>query len=585
MDRSIRFALVVVFIVSSAHSQTYKKKVVSYVDKVLVPSRFQLSTDQTNYIKRAVAKSIVFERFNYAPLPETIVASFREEVSSLSKVTPEEVKPILDRTLAPQLLRILDVNKELLSRQNLSETDRNTFLATKAKAAGLSADQLEAILNSGYFYIPFVDDYSHTVKNDIREEKDDKGKVKRKIPFTRYTHEIELGLLWYKLDVDRSNNPSVLFVGKALGWKLGAMSRSEAKDEGEKGNADWKAFQDVIDVSCENIGLETKRMEAFKLRAGVTETTATGLRLSIGSREGIGLDDTYWIEEMEETESGQIITTDRGFIKIRAIGDNKRDPSATSYAQVITGTNYSAGLDAKELPLLGINALVSFTTFPVKVSAYNTTSGVPVRIAWDSARYNPFSIRVNSESKAAYGGMFALQTSLAHATNVSELWFHLGVNVGLTNIDGKFFVPKSGGGTDSLNIGASLTGSINAGLLKKFYFRRYGLVLQADIKYSLLRMSAGGKDPVDKSDITYKLTNGSLGFDARAGLETYITPVFSIGIAAEYNAYGVVNTYTAVVSDGNNNDITKKTDAPGPNLNFGGLGYYVWINYSIPSFF
>jgi hypothetical protein len=574
-----------VFVAASSNSQTYKKNIVSYVDKVLVPPQFHLSTEETNHIKRTVAKSISFERFNYAPLPENIVASFSAEVSSLAKFNPDDVKTILDRTLAPQLLRILDLNKELLSKQNLSETDRNTFLATKAKAAGLSADQLEAILNSGYFYIPFVDDYVHTVKNDVREEKDDKGKVKKKIPFTRYTHEIKLGLLWYKLDVDRSNNPTVAFVGKALGWKLGAISRSEEQDEDEKGNADWKAFQDVVEVSGKNIGLETKRMDAFKLKAGVTETSATGLRLSIGSREGVGLDDTYWIEEMEETESGQVIRTKRGFVKIRNVGDNKRDQSATSYAQVITGTNYSAGLDATELPLLGINALVSFTSFPVKVSPYNVTAGVPVKIVWDSTKYNPFYVKVNSESKAAYGGMFALQTSLAHATNVSELWFHIGVNVGITTIDGKFYVPTSGGGTDSLNIGASLTGSINAGLLKKFYFRRYGLVLQADVKYSLLRMSAGGKDPVDNSDITYKLTNGTLGFDARAGLETYITPTLSIGIAAEYNAFSVVNSYTAVVSDNSNNDITKKTDAPGPDLNYGGLGYYVWINYSIPSFF
>jgi hypothetical protein len=580
MVRYILFAFFMVFIVVPADSQIYKKKIVSYVDKVLVPSQFRLSTEETNYIKQAVAKSVSLERFNYAPLPENVVASFSTEASSLAKFTPEDVKPILDRTLAPQLLRILDVNKELLSKQGLSETDRNTFLATKAKAAGLSADQLEAILNSGYFYIPFVEDYVHTVKSDVREEKDDKGKVTKKIPFTSYTHEIKLGLLWYKLDVDRSNNASVAFVGRALGWKMGAMSRSKEKDEDKKDNVDRTAFEEVVDVSCKNIGLETTRMEAFKLTGGVTETSATGLRLSIGTREGVGLDDTYWIEEMEETESGQIIKSKRGFVKVRNVGDNKKDQSATSYAQVITGTNYSAGLDASELPLLGMNALISFTSFPVKVSPYNLAATV-----WDSVRFNPFSMKINSESKAAIGGMVALQMSLAHATNISELWFHAGLNVGVTSIDGKFYVPKYQGGTDSLDIGASLTGSINAGLLKKFYFRRYGFLLQADVKFSLLKMSASGKDPVDRRDITYKFTNGALGFDVRGGLETYITPALSIGVAVEYNLFGVVNSYNAVVSDKDNNDITKKTDARGPDLSYGGLGYYVWVNYSIPSFF
>jgi hypothetical protein len=589
MARLASLTLLVIFMFAAAVSQTYKKKVVSYVDKVLVPSQFQLTADQTDYIERAVAKSINFERFSYAPLPDTVVASFRAEASGLKRYTPDDVKPVLNRTLAPQLLHVLDLNKELLSRQNLSETERNTFLATKAKSAGLSASQLEAILNSGYFYIPFVEQYSHTVKRDVREEKDDKGKVTKKVPTTKYEYELALGLLWYKLNVDASNNVSVVFIGRSQGWKGGAISRSSEKDGDPSDSEDRKVFRDVVEVNCKNIGLETKRLDAFKLRGGVTEVSATGMRLSLGTREGVGLDDTYWIEENEETESGQIIKTRRGFVKVRSVGNNRKDPSATSYAQVITGTNYSAGLDATELPLLGINALLSFTTFPARVSTFNQTFAIPPSLVLDNAQYD-FGIKVLSESKPAVGAMAAVQMSLAHTANISELWFHVGGNIGITSVDGKFYVPtfnssKQITGRDSVDIGASLTGNISAGLVKKFYFRRYGLILQADVKYSLLRMSAKGKDETNSDDVTYKLTNGALGFDGRAGLEVYLSPTFSIGAAAEYDLYGVANSYTSLVSDKDNNDITKKTDITGPDIKYGGLGYYVWINYSLPSFF
>lgn len=585
MRRHILLAWIIISAAVSANSQTYQKKVVSFVNTALAPSRFQLSPKEISYITRAVAKSIRFERFDYAPLPENVVASFKTEASSLTKFSPNDVKPVLDSTLGPQLLHILDVNKELLSKQNLSEADRNTFLATKAKAAGLSADQLEAILNSGYFYIPFVEDYVHKVEKDVREEKDDKGKVIKKVPFTRYTHELELGLLWYQLQVDRSGNASVGFVGRAPGWKTDAISRTYQKDDNNSDDVDTKAFREAVDVSCENIGLETKRMEAFKLKGGVTETSATGLRLSLGTREGVGLDDTYWIEEMEETESGQIIKTKRGFVKIRNVGDNKKDQSATSYAQVITGTNYSEGLEATELPLLGINVLFSATTFPLKVSPYNVGNGTLSTIVWDSAAYNPFYVKINSANKSAYGFMLAVQTSLAQATRISELWFHIGLDAGLTSIDGKFVAPAYGGGVDSLDIGASWTGSVNAGFLKKFYFRRFGLVLQADLKYSLLRMSASDKDPREGNEITYKLTNGALGMDARAGLETYLSPTLSVGLAAEYNVFGIARYYTAEVTDTGNNDITKKSRELGPDVHYAGVGYYLWFNYSVPSLF
>ncbi len=186
--------------------------------------------------------------------------------------------------------------------------------------------------------------------------------------------------------------------------------------------------------------------------------------------------------------------------------------------------------------------------------------------------------------------MFAVQVSLANASKVSELWLNIGVNIGVTNVDGNFYVPRFNSskqivGTDSVGIGATWTGNISVGLEKKFYFRRYGFLLQSDVKYSLLRMSASGKDNTNSNDVTYKMTNGALGFDARAGLEIYMSPTFSIGFAAEYNLYTTVNSYTALVSDKDNNDITKKTDVPGPDLKYGGLGYSVWINYSIPSFF
>ena len=141
---------------STLQGAPYKKKVVSFVDRVLLPSSVTLKSEQTDYIRRMVAKNIDFARFNYAPLPENVISAFGEQSGKLNRVSPETIKPILDQTLAPQLLKILDVNKELLSKQNLSEEERNTFLATKAQAAGLSASQLEAILNSGFFYIPYV---------------------------------------------------------------------------------------------------------------------------------------------------------------------------------------------------------------------------------------------------------------------------------------------------------------------------------------------------------------------------------------------------------------------------------------------
>jgi hypothetical protein len=507
--------------------KSYKKKIVSFVDKVVVPNTVTLTSSQTDYAKKTVARNINFARFNYAPLPDNVTASFSNEVGNVSRPTPEVIRPILDKTLAPQLMQILDVNKELLSKQNLSEADRNTFLATKAQAAGLSAPQLEAILNSGFFYIPYVDSYRRSVEKGYREIKNDKGKVVRKIPLTEYTHSLKLGLLWYKLNVDRNNNASVLFVGAAQGWNTEPIVRSgthedetfEGKKIDDDGTEDFNAFKAAVDVSCFNIQLETKKMEAFRLTGEVTEATFFGVMLNLGSKEGVGLDDTYWVEELEETATGDIVKNKRGFVKIREVGDNKRDETATSFAQTITGSDYSQGLSLTELPLLGINGLIGFGTFPVTISPFdNRTTGGFMKQGTN------FYAKVNSESKSAYGAALSFQTDLANAAKISEFWAHLGGAIGVTSVDGKIFTNS---GTDSVDIGASLTGYVNLGLIKKFYFRRFGLILQADAKYAMTYISVSGKD-----NNTYKLTNGSLGLDGRAGLDIYLTPALSTMFSA-----------------------------------------------------
>ena len=557
----------------------YKKKVVSYVDNVLLPRGTSLTSEQTDYIRKTASKTITFERFNYAPLPENVTASFSAESKTIQRLTPENVKPVLDKTLAPQLLQILDVNKELLSKQSLSEADRNTFLATKAQAAGLSASQLEAILNSGFFYIPYVDSYQLTVQKAFREVKNEKGKVIRRIPLTEYTHAIRLGLLWYKLNVDRNNNASVVYVGAAQGWKGEPIERGgthedetfEGKRIDDDGSESFAAFKSAVDVSCFNIQTETKSMEAFTLTGEVTDATFFGIKLNLGKKEGVGLDDTYWVEEFEETASGELVKNKRGFVKIREVGDNRTDETATSYAQTITGLNYSQGLSLTELPTLGINTVVALGTFPVSISKFDNTLTGFMKQAPN------FSAKINSESNSAVGASLSLQTDLANVTGVSEFWAQFGGSIGITSVDGKIYYDKGGNSLDSADIGASLTGNISLGIIKKFYFRRFGLIFGVDVKFSQTRLSAS-----DINSNTYKLTDGNLGLDGRAGLEVYITPVLSLGAGAEYNIYGVSNSWNALITDKDEKE-TKNNDATGPDVKYSGLGLKLWVNYSLPS--
>jgi len=578
MKKQIALVVVMVCLTALIINAQYKKKTVSYVNEVLSAPLSGLDQRQKNYISSTIGRSVQMERFNYAALPENIISQFSSDASQLKTVSPEKVRPVIEKILAPKLLELLDLNKELLSKQNLSEADRNTFLATKAQAAGLSASQLESILNSGFFFVPFVEQYARSTSRGEREIKNEAGKVIRKQKYTTYTHSMKVGLLWYNLKIDKANNASISFVGAAKGWGNDAIVRSEDQDDGVDGTADWDVFTSVVNISAVNVNNETKKMEDFKLTGGVTETAGFGINLNLGSREGVGLDDSYWVEELVEDEAGNIKKERRGFVKIRKVGNNKKNESDVSYAQTITGSNYSPGLNVTEIPLIGINGIGGFGKIPIKISKFDS-----VFVMSDAKK--DFGLRIDEEYSGMFGPTAAIQMSLAGATNVSELWLNISAALGFPNISGKFFFQDYSSGTlkidSSKNAGPGLGGYIDIGFLKKIYLRRFGLILQADMRYNLTYFSDVAKDK-NGDDLTYSLMHTAFGFDAKAGLEIYITPEFSIGGGAEYSGAPVHNEWNVTITDKDKND-TKLENAKGPEVKYSGLGWFVWFNYSLPS--
>ena len=561
----------------------YKKKVVSYVNTVVVSPSAGLSGSQKEYISSSLSRSVQMERFGYAALPAATVERFAQQVSGAAAVNADQVRTIVEQTLAPDLVALLDINKELLSKQNLSETERNTFLATKAQSAGLSASQLESILNSGFFYVPFVEQYERSTRRGERDIKNDEGKVVRKQKYTTYEHEMKIGLLWFKLNIDRQNNATIAYVGAAQGWRSGPISRSEDQDDGEDGNADWEAFSSAVNTSAVNVGNETKKFEEFQLTGGVTEVTTFGVRLNLGTREGLGLDDSYWVEEMVEDEEGNISKERRGFVKVREVGDNTSNESESSYAQTITGSNYSPGLSVSEIPMIGINAVFGLGIIPVNIKTFDNQA-----TKFSLSQYD-FALGVTEEVKSAFGPFVHFQGSLANSAKVSELWINIGAAIRFMSVDGKFYLPEYNGlgvqtGIDSsTDIGASITGFVDLSIVKKFYLYRFGLVMQGGMKYWLTYLSATGKDK-NGDDLTYSMTQGMLGFNGKLGLEMYLSPMLSIGGGAEYNLFPSSNSWTATVTDKDKND-TKNDDAVGPDTKYSGLGFYLWVNYALPSLF
>jgi len=119
-----------------AQDLKYERKSISYANVLIVsdPS-IKIEQKEAEYIIKKLREYIEMPRFDYNPIPAELLEDFREEVESRgSNVSLDEIVEILKEKFVPKIIEILDIEKEIRAQNLLTEEQRNSFIATKAKA-------------------------------------------------------------------------------------------------------------------------------------------------------------------------------------------------------------------------------------------------------------------------------------------------------------------------------------------------------------------------------------------------------------------------------------------------------------------
>ena len=137
--------------------ERYSRKSISFINRiVLLNSIGSLTPAQQDYFIKVLRASVELARFDYNPLPEGIISSLNQRLNNRVSLRPEELRGALESTVVPEVVRIVDLQKEFRARKLVTEAQRNTFLATKARDYGVLASQLEQVMNSAFLYVPFI---------------------------------------------------------------------------------------------------------------------------------------------------------------------------------------------------------------------------------------------------------------------------------------------------------------------------------------------------------------------------------------------------------------------------------------------
>ncbi|MFL3005579.1 MAG: hypothetical protein ACJZ1R_05365 [Candidatus Neomarinimicrobiota bacterium] len=293
-------------------------------------------------------------RFDYNVLPSRLLQDFRREANSLDEITAEALSGVLESTVTSKIIEILNDPEIMKNRGSAlkSESALQSFAATKAKSVGLTTKELATLMNSAYFYLPFIS----SAKKESEGAKD--------LSIT-----IQGGIIWWQMKVGSDGSISVEQVLTATTEAISSIDPT-AKALGQSlyneftfGNDTWKTTpeqycqNDAMLAFCKNLGVKTKELDDFKLSAQIAEASGKKYGFPLGFREGVHLDDGFHIVEFEE-QDGEEVAVRQGFVRVSKTGDNKKNSNNLTYATQLLGSRVSEGTIVMEHPRLGLDARV-----------------------------------------------------------------------------------------------------------------------------------------------------------------------------------------------------------------------------------
>jgi hypothetical protein len=553
------FALIFTSLNAFAQQGKYVRKSVSSVESVWVkPGAIDFDVPfNYSFFDKMTEEYIEMSRFDYNNLPDTLLYEFRKQANQLETVNPETIKGVLEETVVQEILKILNDPEVKQARgQNLkSEADLESFAATKAKSLALTGEELKTLMNSAYIYLPYVDIVtddvskanvnammSQMVQGAMGTDDDDLIQV-----------QIKGGIVWYKLNVAPDGTTDLDLIKNTETEAIGSADETKNKkfrygEETFNTSPLEYAFFDATQAWAKNLGVQTKEIKDFKLSAQIVEVVNDIYSLPIGRKEGVHMDDTFFLVENVQTDNGEVKEKRVGFVRVTDLGDNNEDPNNYSKAKHILGDKQNPGVVVRENPRYGMN--LNFG-----VSGVSGISVLPKHTAYLDGSY-----LIQEEAKAGIGVDVNFAYNLAPIVGKTQTFLNL-------NLGYKALSAESTSGASN----TPYLFNVGLGISKKFWSGRFYGGLGGDVSYDGLGISG----TYVGQDYSISFNTASFNIGGEAGMMIAPNWVLKAGIG-----YKLAMEPFSASWEWGDAEATIPVDGL-EDLKLGGLTFNVGLSYSL----
>ncbi|RAP38815.1 hypothetical protein DID80_01790 [Candidatus Marinamargulisbacteria bacterium SCGC AAA071-K20] len=572
MIRLIISALFLVFSLSLfADERVYQRKSISSPAFVWISDKHldsrQFLPDQT-LLGKNLEQQLLLQRFDHNVLPDAVLNPLRDALENTDSVNADEISDLFEGFVVNDILDILNDQTTQKERSlELKNNNRRVTLAeTKGKIDSLTKDELETLMNSAYFFFPYI---TQTSQNISQYGENARVKVS-----------VQGGVLWYRIVSDGNGQKGIEQIAhtKSMATGTTSVTMPEVKnlldlvlktDEPrikryKRLNSETlskEVFQDAFFKAFNNWALnltvQVKNISDFKLRTPIKDAIGSKYTIDLTKKDGLKTDDSFYLMHYVE-ENGQEKQKKVGYGRVNKI--SKVEGQFSTFSQVL-GKNQLAGGWIEEHAKSGLSVEVGFG------SLNNLNLGKDAFLITIPNPTNPFQTvsrqLLDSDSKSGTSFKFRLNQNLAPFTDISQ--FFIFFDTGVTTLKAE---------SSSEVIGSPVLLHFFGGVSKKFWLKSRSIGVQSGIGGN--QLSFNGR--VSGSKYDYSVNTVALMYGLR--FEQQLNSNWSVYIQSNlFTRLGPSSTTLSI-----NDEEVSTEGVSEDNIDINGTEFIFGIKYDLNSF-
>ncbi len=330
----------------------YQRKSIASTKEVVVLSDERGLID-AGAVKAMLEPYIALSRFDRNRLPDSLSQLFLDAVYSTSNHTADSIGRLVNDIYATEIQSLLmDPVIQKARIDQFKNQDVFSFEFGKGKSYSVTADDLEKLFSSSFFYVPYIKDVRFS-KTYFKKKVDDNVKKMKRLAVA-----VDAGVVWYQIKILPDQSIRVEFVKNVVASSYKNMAKVVTYN-------DDAIINDLLSACLLQIGdqfsYQIKHMAVFKLRGRIDSTDDNSLELDLSKQDGVEVDDYFWI--MEDYQAGNGYQSRP--VGLSFISDFKDDHNQISLSKAtqVFGDKHHVGSWVKESPRYGLSLKLNLGYF------------------------------------------------------------------------------------------------------------------------------------------------------------------------------------------------------------------------------